>query len=112
MALPRKKPPAAPVEDDFALLLGGEEESLDDGLEGGEYEADEFAEEDDFGDELGGELDPLAGEEDMGSEIDPEMASLAETLGFTEPDQQQALIDLIKLVSANSAEPAFPESSI
>jgi hypothetical protein len=50
--------------------------------------------------------------EDLGdevSEIDPEQAALCERLGFTDPDQQQALIDLVRLV--NTPDPMATESS-
>ncbi len=97
MALPMKK--KRPGEDDFALLLEPEpEEEAPEDLEDDEY-ADE-------GDAALFEEDPMAAEGDMMSPgLDPEQAQLAETLGFTEPEQQQALIDLIKLVAA----PAPPE---
>lgn len=106
MAIPKKKPPA----DDFALLLGGPEE--DPAAEMGEGMEDDYAD-DEFGEDPGMEPDPLAAESDMDTGIDPEQARLAETLGFTEPEQQQALIDLIRLVNGPGAsEPMFPESSI
>lgn len=99
---PRKKKP------DAALLI--EAEPMEDELSG--EMPDE--EEDDLMPEEEDPLDPLAaeGEDPFGDEIasiDPEQAALAETLGFTEPDQQQALIDLIKLVT--SADPMATESS-
>lgn len=120
MALPRKK------KDGFALLLGEPEKP----------EETEPEEVDDFDDELLDEdlpeddalalegdsgLDPLdEGMEDEASSIDPEQAALCETLGFTDPEQQQALIDLVKLVTSPtdpmasdsaSALPPLPESS-
>lgn len=67
--------------------------------------------------------DPLAADSDGDpGQIDPEVAGLAARLGFHQPHQQQALIDLIQLVtgpglggpssgpSAPSASP-LPESS-
>lgn len=108
---PKKKKP------DMALLLAEEPDEPMDGME------DEDPEED-LDDLMPDEEDPLAAEaedpfaEEAMSEIDPEQAALAETLGFTEPDQQQALIDLIKLVTAppsdmgtESALPPLPEST-
>jgi hypothetical protein len=100
MALPPRKPKPKPPVDDFAALL--EEEP-----------GEEFAAEDDAGfdepmedDEFSMEEDPMMAEaDDMGASIDPEMASLAQTLGFTEPEQQQALIDLIKLVNTTGEAP-------
>lgn len=98
MPFPPKKKPKA----DIALLLG---EPADEEPEA----SDEMPEEeDDLGleEELPDEEEPLAadGEDPFGDEaapsIDPEQAALAETLGFTDPEQQQALIDLIKLVNA------------
>lgn len=108
---PKKKP-------DAALLIAEPVEERPD-----EEMAEEgFDEEDDFGNMP--EEDPLAaeGEDPFAAEasIDPEQAALAETLGFTEPDQQQALIDLIKLVTSQdsmsstesgSALPPLPEST-
>lgn len=88
---PRKRKPA----DDFALLLEPEEDPAEEMGEG-EFEED-FSEDDPFAEEMPAEEDPLAAE---ASSVDPEQAALAEQLGFTEPEQQQALIDLIKLVSA------------
>lgn len=96
---PKKKP--APFED----LLGGEEPMAEEGMEG-EFEEEEYSE--DAGLEGFEEpfSDPLAAEGDMGmGGLDPEQAQLAETLGFTEPEQQQALIDLIKLVAAPAPSP-------
>lgn len=95
MALPPRKGKKPPP-DAFTELL--DEEPTD---------VDALAEpEEEFGDEGGfedyEESDPLMAEDDMGPTIDPEMASLAQTLGFTEPEQQQALIDLIRLVNEPS----------
>jgi hypothetical protein len=72
------------------------------------------------------EEEPLAASSDLDdpfadeASIDPEQAALCERLGFTEPDQQQAFIDLVKLI--NSADsmgstdsgaslPPLPESA-
>jgi hypothetical protein len=107
---PRKKPKA----DAFALLL--EDDPAEPTEDMGEEddlaplpEEDPLAEEDS---ELE-EQDPLAAES-----IDPEAAALCRTLGFTEPDQQQALLDLIDLrmsgTSMGSEEetlPPLPESA-
>ena len=113
---------------DFGALLDDEPAA--------EAPADDYAaEEDDFSDlegeddlddlesEMGDlEGDPLAAASDeMAPDIDPEQAALCERLGFSEPDQQQALIDLIAMVTAPptdlgsddmGAAPAFPESAI
>lgn len=111
---------------DFGALL--DEEPV------AEAPADDYAaEEDDFSDleeeddlsDLDASLDeedPLAASSDeFAPEIDPEQAALCERLGFSEPDQQQALIDLIGLVMAPptdlgsddmGAASAFPESAI
>lgn len=106
---PKKKP------DDFALLLEAEPASDEMGeSEGG----DEFGEDDEFsdleGEDMGADAelegDPLAAESE-GPEIDREQALLAETLGFTEPDQQRALIDLIKLVAGPGAPPPASSSA-
>lgn len=116
MPFPPKKKKA-----DLALLIpeleGEEPEASDDMPE----EEDDLGTEEDMGEME--EEDPLAaeGEDPFADEaptIDPEQAALAETLGFTEPDQQQALIDLIKLVTSSdmgstetgSSLPPLPES--
>lgn len=88
MALPKKRPPMPPEEDDFGLLL--EEEPVDPMEE--DDELGMYAE-DDMGD-LG--EDPLMAGDDLG--IDPEAAGLMERLGFSDPDQQQAFVDLVKLL--------------
>lgn len=103
MAIPPRKRPAPPPADDFGLML---EEGADpvDPLEADD-ELGEYAE-----DDLGGDLDedPLAAEGDLGG-IDPEAAGLMERLGFTEPDQQQAFVDLVKLLMGPPpAAPAEP----
>jgi hypothetical protein len=97
MALPPRKGKKPPP-DAFTELLDEEP-----------AEADAYEPEEEFGDEGGFDdfedpaADPLMAEgEDMGPTIDPEMAALAQTLGFTEPEQQQALIDLIRLVNEPS----------
>lgn len=119
----KKKPAALGIE----LLLGEEEDesSVDEMAEDDDEMAlDEFAEEDELAEE-GGE-DPFADEEDdlaAAPDIDPEQAALAEQLGFTEPEQQQALIDLISLVLSSDtggaptskdsgALPPLPEESV
>lgn len=99
---PRKKKPA-----DFALLLGEPEQEPEDSLD--DLDAEEPDEDEDYALEDEG-ADPLL--DDMGEEVsalDPEQAALCETLGFSDPEQQQALVDLIKLV--NSADPLATESS-
>lgn len=122
----RMKPKRKPG--DFALLLGDDEEKPKRGAEkdSGAAVADDDDEHDEHGLDddddfaLGDDpSDPAAGD-DPGSEgdapIDPEQAQLAVTLGFTEPDQQRALIDLIKLVAvpadSSSLPMTPPESSI
>lgn len=88
---PKKKRP----EESFELLVGEEEDPEE--IEDGEF-AEDY--EDEFSEDTPSE-DPLAAE---GPSIDPEQASLCEQLGFTEPEQQQALLDLIKLVAAPAPE--------
>ena len=101
---PKKKKP------DMALLLAEEpEKDPTDAMEGEDPEEDLDA-------LMPEEEEPMAAEgeapfaDEAMSDIDPEQAALAETLGFTEPDQQQALIDLIKLVTS-AADPMATESS-
>jgi hypothetical protein len=122
MALPgKKKKPDVGIE----LLLGAEPEEGEEPAEDGEeMDLAEFAEDDEFADEET-DTDPLAamaeGEEDMPT-VDPEHAALAEKLGFTDPEQQQALVDLIQLVLSSDTEsppmgkesgalPPLPESA-
>ena len=105
MPLPPKKKKA-----DFALLLGEPEEKPEDALDDAEpdEDMDDLALEDELDDEP---TDPLL--DDMGGEapsLDPEQAALCETLGFSDPEQQQALVDLIKLV--NSPDPMATESDM
>lgn len=106
---PRKKKP------DLALLME-EPEPSDPALD----EEPDDDEDDALLDEDMPEEDPLAALDEGGDEafdIPPDQAALAETLGFTEPDQQQALIDLIKLVTSpdpmatESSMPPLPEST-
>lgn len=119
--LKKKKPAALGIE----LLLGEEdEESAVEEMGEDEDEMalaeDEFAEED-----LGEGMDALAEEDEFAAaaDIDPEQAALAEKLGFTDPEQQQALIDLISLVLStdsggaptskdSGALPPLPEESV
>jgi hypothetical protein len=87
----KKRPPLPPEEDDFGLLLeeGGDPvDSMEEDDELGAYAEDEMG---DLGEE-----DPLMVGDDLG--IDPEAAGLMDRLGFTEPDQQQAFVDLVKLL--------------
>lgn len=98
----------------------------------GDEPEDDLSDLDDMGDlddELPGDddpdaSDPLAASADDGgdpSQIDPEVAGLAARLGFHQPHEQQALIDLIQLVTGpggaggpSSASPSpspLPESS-
>lgn len=111
----KKKKPAVGIE----LLLEGEEPMGDDAAADEEIDLAEddldadMAEED----ELGEGADPFAAEseeDDLAAEpsVDPEQAALAEKLGFTDPEQQQALIDLIQLVLSNDSggAPADKES--
>jgi hypothetical protein len=117
-------PPPKKKKGDFALLLAEPKEKPRDPSDDAEpdEDGDDFAEMDE-----GGEEDPLAAlddndevEGDDSSGIDPEQAALCETLGFTDPEQQQALIDLVKLVTSpadpmssdsGSAPPPLPEST-
>lgn len=100
MPMGKKKKPA-PFED-----LLGEEPMEDAGMEEGEFEEEEYSEDEGMEGFEEPFSDPLAAEGDMGmGGLDPEQAQLAETLGFTEPEQQQALIDLIKLVAAPAPSP-------
>ena len=101
MPMGKKKKPA-PFED----LLGGEGPMAEES----EFEEDEYSEDAGFDDVTEPMDDPLAaaGDDmggDLGMGLDPEQAQLAETLGFTEPEQQQALISLIKLVAAPAPSP-------
>lgn len=121
MALPgKKKKPDVGIE----LLLGAEPEEGEESLEDEEMD---LAEDDLGGDEFADEetdTDPLAamGEEETTPTVDPEHAALAEKLGFTDPEQQQALVDLIQLVLSSDTEsppmgkesgalPPLPESA-
>lgn len=76
---------------------------------------DDLGPADDLDDSFGGSDDDLdLGGDDPGgddlaadgsADIDPEQASLMADLGFSEPEQQQKLIDLIKLVTGPGAAP-------
>jgi len=114
-----KKPKA------FALLLDDADKSADkskrparrppdepDGDEP-EYDAEDDFASDDASDEAGDDDMGEPGEagDDMASDIDPEQRHLAEQLGFTEPDQQRALIDLIKSVTGSASAPGSSTSS-
>lgn len=88
----------APAEDD--------EMALDDELPEDDLEEEAFAEGEDLGEETA--------EQDAAAEstVDPEHAALAEKLGFRDPEQQQALVDLIQLVlSSDSSAPAAGKDS-
>lgn len=80
---PKKKPGAAPAHD----------EPDDDDFDDDEGEDDLAASGDGSGDGSDGN-----GPDDA---VDPEQAHLAKQLGFSEPDQQRALISLIQLVSGS-----------
>ncbi len=102
MPLPPKKKKA-----DFALLLGEpEKEPLEEDPEAVE---DDLGDDADFAEDDLPEEDPLAGMGEETSSLDPEQAALCETLGFSDPEQQQALVDLIKLVT--SPDPMATEST-
>jgi len=108
MPIPPKK-----KKDGFALLLGEPEEPEDvdpdavDDLDDDEELLDEDLPTDDaMSLEGDSDLDDFG---DESSSIDPEQARLCETLGFTDPEQQQALIDLVKLVNS-PADPMATES--
>jgi hypothetical protein len=113
-------PPPKRKKADLALLMEAEPEETD------PLEDEGFEEEDDLlGEELplddeeeADPLDPLADPLAAESSIDPEQADLCVTLGFTDPEQQQALIDLIGLVNAPKTDmgmeselPPLPEST-
>jgi hypothetical protein len=93
---PKKKPAA-----DISILMpepDGDEPQANDDLGSTDDLDDSFGESDDdldLGDmgEPDGDEDPLA----AGGDIDPEQASLMSDLGFSEPEQQQKLLDLIDL---------------
>ena len=116
MALPPKKKKAGVG---IELLLGepeGEEPMGDEAVEDDEMALDEDLPEDDLeddfaaGEDLGAED---AAEDELSAEpsVDPEHAALAEKLGFTDPEQQQALVDLIQLVlDGGSAPPGEKDS--
>jgi len=112
---PRKKPKA-----DIALLLGEPEEKPGDPALDEEPDDDlDDIDADMPDDELDEDpLDPLADPLAAESTIDPEATDLCVTLGFTDPEQQQALLDLIDLRNApktdmgtESALPPLPEST-
>lgn len=115
MALPPKKKKGSAV--GIELLLGpeGDEPEMGDEAEGDEMEldlaADDLEDEDALGEESddmgGGELD----DEEAAPTVDPEHAALAEKLGFTDPEQQQALVDLIQLVLDSGSAPAPGEDT-
>jgi len=111
---PKKKPKG-----DLALLIPEEEPT--DEMPEEEGDLDDLEDDGDLPEE-----EPLAAEGDdpfadeAAPSIDPEQAALCETLGFTEPEQQQALIDLVKLINSadsmgstesESALPPLPESA-
>jgi hypothetical protein len=91
---PKKKPAA-----DISILMpepDGDEPKGKDDLGSADDLDDSFGEGDDDldlgGDDLGGD-DPMA----AGSDIDPEASSLMADLGFSDPKQQQRLLDLIDM---------------
>lgn len=110
---PKKKKPAVGIElllDEEGAEPMGDEAEDEDAIDLAE---DDFAEDDemsgmeDMADEMGGEME----DEAATPSVDPEHAALAEKLGFTDPEQQQALVDLIQLVlDGGSAPPAGKES--
>lgn len=88
---------------------GEEEITLDDELPEDDLEDEAMAEGEDLGQEMA-EEDALGAESE--STVDPEHAALAEKLGFRDPEQQQALVDLIQLVlSSDSSAPAAGKDS-
>lgn len=98
--LPLKK--KGPPKTDFAELLGDAPDTGD--TVNSDEEFDSVDGPDDYSDDS---ADPLAmGADDEFSDtgIDPEIAGLCARLGFTDPDKQQALVDLVKLV-AEQGEP-------
>ncbi len=110
---PKKKKP------DFALLMGAPKKPPEGSPEeeAGEDPEEEASEGDDFSDDT----DPMGDDmSDSPDQIDPEQAALCHRLGFSDPDQQQALIDLVKMVAtpdplkssdSGSALPPLPEST-
>lgn len=114
MAAPPRKKKA-----DLALLMETEPEETDPLEEGFEdEEMEDLGEEVPLDEEEADPLDPLADPLAAESTIDPEQADLCVTLGFTDPEQQQALIDLIGLVNAPKTDmgmeselPPLPEST-
>lgn len=123
MPLPPKKKKA-----DLAILIGGPEKKRPEGEDDSGYGDMPEEDEDDFGgdSDLPDEEDPLAAEgegsmdDSAGSDVDPEHAALAEQLGFSDPEQQKALVDLIKLVTSSDSSmgskdsgalPPLPEST-
>jgi hypothetical protein len=96
---PKKRPAA-----DISILMpepdgdepkGHDPKSQDD-LGGADDLDDSFGESDDdldMGEPDGDEGDPMAAD----SDIDPEQASLMADLGFSDPEQQQKLLDLIDM---------------
>ena len=103
----RPKKPAA----DISILMpepDGDEPKGKDDLGSSDSLDDSFGGEDDeldLGDGDGDE-DPLAA--DSGADIDPEAASLMSDLGFSDPEQQQKLLDLIDLRISKGAAPPPP----
>jgi hypothetical protein len=113
MAAPPRKKKA-----DLALLMEAEPEETDPLEDDFEEDEDLLGEELPDDDEEADPLDPLADPLAAESTIDPEQADLCVTLGFTDPEQQQALIDLIGLVNAPKTDmgmeselPPLPEST-
>jgi len=91
MAFPPKK-----KKGDFALLMA-EPEKKPDPLDPDADDDEDFGDMPDDPDAADdADSDPMGDD----ASIDPEQAALAERLGFRDPDQQQALIDLIKLVTS------------
>jgi hypothetical protein len=94
---PKKKPTA-----DISILMpepDGDEPKGNDDLGSSDDLDDSFGESDDdldlgdMGEPDGDEGDPMA----AGGDIDPETSSLLSDLGFSDPEQQQKLLDLIDL---------------
>lgn len=98
---PKKKKP------DVALLIDEEVPEGDDYAADDDEEFADLEEDEELGDDLGiaAEGDELAAEGDeAAADIDPEQAALCKRLGFSEPDQQQAFIDLVRLITAPSTD--------
>lgn len=106
--LPSKKKPGS--HDGFSILIGAGPPKKKPGDVTDPSEPDD----DDFGGDSDDDEDDMVGEDDLAASgddgddadaVDPEQAHLAKQLGFAEPEQQKALIQLIQLVSGTGTPP-------